>query len=99
MGVEGEIMTGPGIYTADIFRLADLCIMEGCFPGLGDWRYVLLLRYEGGPRCEIHRAYVNVAIPGPCRVWLVRGKTRFLLGDSHVLPADLSAGVRPPFLG
>lgn len=92
-------MTGPDIYTSSIFMLVDLCIWEGWFPGFEDWRYVLLLRFADGPRCEIRRAHVDCLLPGPCRVWLVKGKKRFLLGDSHALPADVSAGVRPPFLG
>lgn len=92
-------MTGPDIFTSAIFKVADLCIGEGFFPGLEDWRYVLLLRFEGGPRSEIRRAHVDCRLPGPCRVWLAKGSRRFLLGDSYALPADLSAGVRPPFLG
>lgn len=92
-------MAGPDIYTADIFRFADLCIEAGCFPGLDDKHYVLLLNFEGTPRCEIRRAYVSFRLPGPCRVWLAKGSSRFLLGDSHICPADLSEGVRPPFLG
>lgn len=93
------VMAGPDIFTSDIFRLADLCIEAGFFPGLEDWRYVLLLRFEGGPRVEIRRAHVNCLLPGPCRVWLAKGGRRFLLGDSHSLPADLSSGVRPPYIG
>lgn len=92
-------MSGPGTYTHDIFQLADLCIQEGMFPGLEDWRYVLLLRYPGGPKCEIRRGHVNCLLAAPCRVWLAKGNKRFLLGDSHVLPADLADGVRAPFLG
>lgn len=92
-------MTGPDIYTSAIFTLADLCVQDGCFPGLEDWRYILLLRFADGPRVEIHRADVDIRLPGPCRAWLAKGKKAFLLGDSHALPADLSAGVRPPFLG
>lgn len=92
-------MTGPDIYTSDIFRLADLCIQGGLVPGFEDWRYVLLLRFEGGPRCEIRRAHVNCLLPGPCRVWLAKGKRRFLLGDSHSLPGDLPPGVSPPYIG
>jgi len=92
-------MTGPDIYTSSIFRLVDLCIQDGLFPGVEDWRYVLLLKYEGGPLCEIRRAHVDCRLPGPCRVWLAKGSRRFLLGDSHSLPADLSSGVRPPYIG
>lgn len=92
-------MTGPDIFTSDLFALADLCIGEGCFPGLEDRRYALLLRFEGGPSCEIRRAMVNCLLPLPCRVWCCKGRRRYLLGDSHICPVDLSAGVRPPFLG
>ena len=99
MGVEGEFMAGPDIYTKELFALADMCISAGYFPGLEDWRYVLLLRYLDGPRCEIRRAMVNCRLPMPCRVWLCKGRKRFLLGDSHCLPGDLADGVRPPFIG
>jgi len=92
-------MTAPDIFTADIFRLADLCIEEGCFPGFEDGHYVLLLQFWPKKTCEIRRSMVNFPLPYPCRVWLAKGKIRFFLGDSHVLPADLSAGVRPPFSG
>ena len=92
-------MTRSGIYTSDIFRFADLCIAAGCFPGLDDKHYILLLGFEGVPRCEIRRAYVDCCLPGPCRVSLAKGSSRFLLGDSHCLPADLSSGVRPPYIG
>ncbi|MBA7656941.1 hypothetical protein ES703_64870 [subsurface metagenome] len=92
-------MTGPDIHSADIFRFADLCIEAGFFPGLEDGHYVLLLKFEGLERCEIRRAYCNFLLPRPGRVWLAKGKKRFLLGDSHICPVDLSAGCRPPFLG
>lgn len=92
-------MAGPDVYTASLFGLADACIEAGCFPGLEDKRYILLLRFTEGPRCEIRRAHVNCVLPLPCRVWCCKGAKRFLLGDSHVLPLDLADGVRPPFLG
>lgn len=92
-------MTGPDIYTADIFRLANLCIESGFFPGLEDGHYVLWLVFEGGKSCEIRRVHVNFVLPRPCRVWCMKGKKRYLLGDSHSLPADLSSGVRPPYVG
>ncbi|MBA7709158.1 hypothetical protein ES703_118070 [subsurface metagenome] len=92
-------MTGPDIYSAVIFRLADLCIEAGFFPGLDDKRYVLLLVFEGTSRCEIRRADVDCLLPRPCRVWLAKGRSLFLLGDSHSLPADLSCGVSPPYIG
>ena len=92
-------MAGPDIFTGSIFALADLCIEAGFFPGLADGRYVLLLRFWPGKKCEIHRAQLSFPLPSPCRVWLAKGNKAFLLGDSHSLPADLSAGVMPPFLG
>ncbi|MBA7676992.1 hypothetical protein ES703_85240 [subsurface metagenome] len=92
-------MAGPDIFTSDIFELADLCIEAGCFPGLEDKHYVLLLSFWPKKSCEIRRAWVSFVLPSPCRVWLAKGSSRFLLGDSHSLPADLSAGVRPPFIG
>lgn len=92
-------MTGPDIFKVDIFRLADLCIGAGFFPGLEDGRYVLLLVFSPQRSCEIRRAELNFPLPAPCRVWLAKGKGCFLLGDSHSLPADLSAGVGPPFIG
>ncbi|MBA7484101.1 hypothetical protein ES707_19625 [subsurface metagenome] len=92
-------MTGPGIYTADIFGLADLCIEAGWFPDFDDKRYALLFGVKGMPRIEIRRVHVNFLLPHPCRVWLAKGKKRRLLGDSHSLPADLADGCRPPFVG
>lgn len=92
-------MTGPDIYTSDIFRFADLCIEAGFFPGLEDGRYVLLLRFSGGFRADAHRGDDRCRLPSPCRVWLVKGGRICLLGDSHSLPGDLSCGVRPPYIG
>jgi len=87
------------MFTSDIFRLADLCIDAGYYPGLDDLRYIVLLRWSGQDCAEIHRADPDEALPSPCRVWLVKGPLCELLGDSAALPADLSAGVSPPFLG
>lgn len=92
-------MAGPDIFTGDIFAFADLCINAGFFGALGDKHYVLLLRFWPKKGCEVRRADLNFPLPSPCRVWLAKGQRRFLLGDSHSLPADLSAGVAPPFLG
>jgi len=87
------------IYTADIFRFGDLCIEAGYFPGLEDRVYVLLLVWTGANTVKIHREQVSCVLPTPCRCWLVKGRIRHLLGYSDSLPADLSAGVSPPFLG
>ncbi len=92
-------MARPGVYTADIFKLADECLEAGYFSGLDDRRYVLVLRFKGSFRAEIHRAHVDCLLPSPCRVWLVKGKIRKLLGDSASLPAGLPDGVGPPFIG
>lgn len=90
-------MARPGIYTADIFRVADGLIEAGYFPGLSDKQYILLLIWDGGYRCEVHRKQVSAILPTSCRVWLVKGRTRYLLGESSCLPADLSEGVGPPY--
>lgn len=92
-------MAALDIYTRDIFGFADLCIEAGFFPRLDDGHYVLLLSFEGMERCEIRRADGDCLLPSPCRVWLVKGRSLFLLGDSHSLPADLSGGVGPPYVG
>ena len=87
------------MYTADIFRIADLCLEAGYFPGLEDQRYALRLVFEGNVGAVIHRRQVNCVLPSPCRAWLVKGRICRLLGDTASLPADLSDGVGPPFLG
>ena len=92
-------MTRPDIFTSSIFAFADLCIEAGFFPALADKHYVLILRFWPRKGCEIRRAQIDFLLPSPCRVWLAKGTVRLLLGDSHSLPADLSAGVPPPFLG
>lgn len=92
-------MAGPDIFTSSIFALADLCIEAGYFPDLEDKRYILLLSFWPQRTCEIRRAQLNFPLPYPCRVWLAKGQKLLLLGDSHTLPADLSAGVAPPFTG
>lgn len=87
------------IYTADIFRLADLLIEAGYFPKLEGKVYCLILRETGTECWTIHRRQASCVLPKSYRVWLVKGRTQCLLGDSDALPADLSAGVSPPFLG
>ncbi|MBA7690477.1 hypothetical protein ES703_99005 [subsurface metagenome] len=99
MMVEGEILTRSGMNSADIFRIADLCIEAGYFPGLEDGWYALRLVFEGDFGAVIHRRQVNCVLPRPCRIWLVKGRICRLLGDTASLPADLSAGVWPPFIG
>lgn len=85
--------------TAQIFSLVDLCIEAGYLPTLEDRRYVLGLDIGCSERAIIHRKEVSFRIFSPCRVWLMSGRIRVLLGDSHALPLDLSAGVRPPWTG
>lgn len=85
--------------TAQIFGVADACIEAGWIPALVGMRYVLRIEVRNTGRAIIHRADVSFPLWAPCRVWLMCGRTRFLLGDSHAIPADLSAGVRPPWTG
>lgn len=85
--------------TSQLFFLGDLCIDEGYFPGLSDRRYALWLVFSGDYCCEVRRAMVSALLPTPCRVWLVKGRVRCLLGDSDLCPLDLSDGVSPPFIG
>lgn len=86
------------VYSVDIFRIADLCIEAGYFPELEDRRYILFLVWTGNHYAEIHRKQVSCVLPTPCRCWLVKGRTRYLLGYSDSLPADLSSGVSPPYI-
>ena len=85
--------------TQDIWDIADECIELGFFPALRDRRYVLALEVPGTGRAIIHREHVSFRLHLPCRVWLVSGKIRLLLGDSRALPGDLSSGTRPPWTG
>lgn len=85
--------------TEQIFGLADLCIESGFFPRLKGKRFVLGLDVETTERAIIHRKEVSFRIFCPCRVWLMCGKIRVLLGDEHALPLDLSSGTRPPWTG
>ncbi len=89
----------PCMTTAQIFALADACIEAGIFPGLKGKRFVLVLVIEGTGRAIIHRNEVSFLIFCPCRVWVMCGKVRVLLGDEHALPLDLSSGTRPPWTG
>lgn len=90
-------MARPGIYTKDIFRLADELIGIGWFSGLADGQYCLLLIGEPGERYTIHRSEVNAVLPKSFRVWLVKGSVRYPLGESSVLPREAPAAVGPPF--
>lgn len=85
--------------TLDIWKLADLCIEAGFFPRLAGKRFVLGMEVPGTGRAIIHRGHVTFRLHCPCRVWVMSGKVRVLLGDSHALPADLSSGTRPPWTG
>ncbi len=87
------------MYTQEIWDLADGCVTEGYFPALVGQRFVLGLEIPGTRRAIIHRGEVSFRLFLPCRVWLLSGRKRFLLGDSHALPGDLSSGVRPPYTG
>ena len=85
--------------TADIFRLADECIEVGFFPGLAGRQYVLGMEIPGTGRAIIHREDVSFPLACPCRVWLLSGRIRVLLGDSHALPAGVDEQVIPPYTG
>lgn len=85
--------------TEHLWYLADACIEAGYFPGLVGQRFVLGMEVRGTGRAIIHRNHVAFRLHCPCRVWLMSGKIRVLLGDSHALPGDLSSGVRPPWTG
>ena len=77
---------GPGMYTDDIFLLADSCIEAGYFPRLVGQKFVLGMDIQGSGRAIIHRTDVSFLMSCPCRVWLLSGAIRVLLGDSHALP-------------
>lgn len=83
--------------TLQIFSLADESIEAGCFPGLVGKRYILVLQFEGGPAVRVHRKFQTIQLSHPCRVWLMSGRIRVLLGDCAALPLCLPEGVRPPF--
>ena len=89
----------PDMTTEQIWALADSCIEAGFCPVRAGRRFVLGLEIPGAERAIIHRKEVSFRVGFPCRVWLLSGKIRFLLGDSHALPGDLSSGVRPPWTG
>ncbi len=88
-----------GMTSKDIWDLADLCITAGYFPKLVGQRFVLGLSIPDTGRVIIHREEESFRLFCACRVWLMSGRIRVLLGDSHVLPGDLSSGVRPPWTG
>ena len=83
----------------DLFVLVDLCIEADFFPLLVGRRFVLGLEVPGTGRAILHRDDESFSLSCPCRVWVMSGKFRYLLGDSHALPGDLSSGTRPPWTG
>lgn len=85
--------------TQDIWDIADGCVERGFFPRLSGKRFVLGLEVPGSGRAVLHREHVSFRLWCPCRVWLMSGRIRVLLGDSHALPGDLDCGVRPPYVG
>lgn len=85
--------------TEDIFRLADECIEVGFFPSLAGRDYVLGMEVPGTGRGIVHRRQDSFSLACPCRVWLLSGATRLLLGDSHALPAGVDLEVSPPYTG
>jgi hypothetical protein len=82
-----------------IWKLADACVEAGFFPDLVGQKFVLGMEVQGSGRAIIHREQVSFRLHQPCRVWLLSGRIRVLLGDSHALPDGLSSGVRPPWTG
>lgn len=82
-----------------IWKLADSCIEAGYFPEFVGRKFVLGMEIQGCGRAIIHREQVSFRLFTPCRVWMMSGRIRVLLGDSHALPGDLSSGVRPPWTG
>ncbi|MBA7697569.1 hypothetical protein ES703_106236 [subsurface metagenome] len=87
------------MYTDDIFVLVDSCIEAGYWPSLVGRRFVLGMDTQGTGRAIIHRTDVSFSMSYPCRVWILSGTIRVLLGDLHALPGDLSSGTRPPWTG
>lgn len=85
--------------TDHFWFLADACIEAGYYPQLAGRRFVLGLEIPGTGRAIFHRDNEAFRLAFPCRVWLMSGKIRVLLGDSHALPGDLSSGTRPPWTG
>ncbi len=83
----------------DLFDIADGCIERGFFPRLAGRKFVLGLEVQGTGRGILHRKHVSFRLWAPCRVWLLSGRVRVLMGDSHALPGDLDCGVRPPWTG
>ncbi len=83
----------------DIWDLVDLCIEAGYFPQLVGRGFVLALEVPGTGRVIIHRKQESFPLFCACRVWLMSGRVQVLLGDSHALPDNLTAGVRPPWTG
>lgn len=99
MGIWCCRKAGPDMTTDDIWKLADACIEAGHFPRLRDRLYVLVLQVPGTGRAVLHRKEVSFRLYCPCRVWLMSGRIRLLLGDSIALPGDLASGIRPPYTG
>lgn len=83
--------------TQDIWKLADACILAGHFPRLRDRRFVLVLQVPKVGRAVLHRKEVSFRLHYPCRIWLMSGPIRLLLGDSTALPLILPFDVGPPY--
>jgi len=83
----------------DLFDVADRCVALGFFPQFVGKKFVLGLEVEGTGRTILHRKHLTFRLWCPCRVWLLSGRDRVLLGDSFAFPGDLECGVRPPWTG
>lgn len=90
-------MEKPGMTTQQIFTLADMCIKDGCFPELASGHYILGLQIQGTGTARVKRTDANFRLFHPCRVWLMAGSCRVLLGDSDALPLTIVRSGRPPW--
>lgn len=82
-----------------LFEIADRCIEMGFFPGLVGRRYVLRLEVQGTGWTSLHKKHVGFEMLCPCRVWIVSGRVRYMLGDSFALPDVIDGSSRPAWTG
>lgn len=81
------------------FDVVDRGLALGFFAGLAGEKYVLRLHVKGTGWSTLHRADRSFTLFCPCRIWVVSGKVRYLVGDSAALPGEVIASVRPPWTG
>ncbi len=82
-----------------LFEIVDRCIELGFFPGLVGKRYVLRLEVQGTGWATLHKKHVGFEMDCPCRIWIVSGHVRYMLGDSFALPGVIEESGRPPWTG